>query len=310
MSKTANSAAFARGDPNHAFAFTRLDVPGAFQTAPSGINAQGQIVGWYFKALGGPASGFIYDDGEYTTVVYPGAAFTQLRGISAEGDIVGTYRMAGEPPVNTHGFILAKSGEFIPVNYPGHTNTIAQRILPDGTILGCYHDGDQGASMHGMTKGRAGFSEISTFASMSNGATPGGGKVVGLFTDRAAGKGRAYLIEDGVFTAFDAPGSDFTAAWDISPNGTIVGLFEDAAAPKQLHGYVLERGEFTTIDVPNSAYTDVFGINPRGDIVGKFRETANGPFHGYVATRRAGHGGGNDYDDTEGEDRGSSSSTR
>jgi len=268
---------------NDSYTFTRLDVPGAFQTLPSGINARGQIVGSYFKAEGGLPSGFIYDNGEYTTVVYPGAVLTQLRGISG-GDIVGTYRMPGEPSINIHGFILTKSGEFIPVNYPGHTSTIAQRILPDGTILGCYHDGDQMASMHGFTKGRAGFSEINTFASMNNGATPGGGKVVGLFTDMAAGKQRAYLIEGGVFTAFDAPGSTVTSAWDINPNGTIVGLFGDAA--KLTHGYVLERGEFRTIDFPNSVYTDVFGINGLGDIVGKFRETATGPFHGYVATRR------------------------
>lgn len=320
LSKTANSAAFSRGGPDHSYTFTRLDVPGAFQTVPSGINAEGLIVGWYFQGTGCPVApcvvrGFTFNDGVFTTVVYHDAtltntAFTQLRGVGPSGEIVGSYRMAGEPGVNAHGFILTKSGEFIPVNYPGHTNTIAQRVLPDGTILGCYHDGDQMASMHGMTKGRTGFSEIGEFASMQNGGTPGGRKVVGLFTDMSAGKGRAYLMEKGVFTPFDAPGSDFTAAWDISPNGTIVGLFEDAAAPKQLHGYVLERGEFTTIDFPNSAYTDVFGINPRGDIVGKFRETATGPFHGYVATRRPGHGGGNDYDDTEGEDRGSSSSTR
>ena len=66
------------------------------------------------------------------------------------------------------------------------------------------------------------------------------------------------------------------------------------------NGYVLEQwrvsggelsGTYTTIDFPLSAttraaYTDVFGINAAGDIVGKFRETAAGPFHGYVATRK------------------------
>jgi len=72
----------------------------------------------------------------------------------------------------------------------------------------------------------------------------------------------------------------------MSPSGTIVGLFQDAALPHSTHGYVLEREQFSTIDYPNSAYTDVFGINASGDLVGKFRETATGPFHGYVATRK------------------------
>jgi hypothetical protein len=103
----------------------------------------------------------------------------------------------------------------------------------------------------------------------------------------ATGKGRAYVLEGGEFTPFDAPNSFATAAWDMSPSGTIVGLFQDAGLPHSTHGYVLDRGQFSTIDYPSSAYTDVFGINASGEIVGKFRETPTGPFHGYVATRKA-----------------------
>jgi len=136
---------------------------------------------------------------------------------------------------------------------------------------------------------------------MNNGGTPGARTLTGLFTDMvgtAAQKGRGYVIEDGDFTPFDAPGSDLTAAWDMNRAGTIVGLFRDAGT-RSTHGFVLEdwrvsggtlRGSFTTINFPlspatNAAYTDVFGINAWGDIVGKFQETAGGPFHGYVATR-------------------------
>jgi hypothetical protein len=138
--------------------------------------------------------------------------------------------------------------------------------------------------MHGMMLHGMSASAIDMPASMNNGATPGLRKVVGLFTDMDMGnRGRAYVIEDGVFTPFDAPGSTYTDAWDMNPAGTIVGSFADNAGRR--HGYLLERGTFTTIDFPGAVYTDVFGINPRGDIVGKFRDVANGPFHGYVATR-------------------------
>jgi hypothetical protein len=290
-SYTVISQSSARGAAK-SYTFTRLDVPGAFQTVSSGINAGGMIVGWYFQGTGCPSApcvvrGFIFDDGVFTTVVYHNAAltdavFTQLRGVGPSGEIVGTYRMAGEPAVNFHGFGLTTGGEFFRVDYPGHTNTIAQRILPDGTILGCYHDGDQGASMHGMLRDKDGFSAIDMAMTMHNGATPSGHRIAGLFTD--AGKGRAYVLENGVFTPFDAPNSFSTAAWDMSPSGTIVGLFQDAALPHPTHGFVLERGQFTTIDYPGSAYTDISGINASGDLVGKFRETATGPFHGYVAT--------------------------
>jgi len=304
------SQSFSRGAAR-SYTFTQFDVPGAFQTVPSGINARGVIVGWYFSGSGCPSApcmvkGFIFKDGAFTTVVYHNAvtgtdaALTQLRGIGPSGEIVGSYRMTGEPPVNFHGFILTTGGEFVPVDYPGHTSTIPQRILPDGTILGCYHDTDQMLTMHGIWKDKNGFSAVDRATTMNNGGTPSGRKITGLFTDMVgttAEKGRGYVIEDGVFTPFDAPGSDWTTAWDMNPAGTIVGWFEEDGT-SNVHGYVLEQwrvsggelsGTYTTIDFPltpatNAAYTDVFGVNASGDLVGKFRVTATGPFHGYVAT--------------------------
>jgi hypothetical protein len=306
-SYAAISPSFARGAAKP-YTFTRFDVPGAFQTIPSGINADGVIVGWYFSGTGCPAApcvvrGFILEDGVYTTVSYRNPAgteafITQLRGIGPSGEIVGSYRMPGEPPVNFHGFLRTREGDFVSVDYPGHINTIPQRILPNGTILGCYHDTDMMATMHGMLRDKDGFSAIDQMASMHNGATPSGRTITGLFTDMT-GKPRGYVIDDGVFTPFDVPNSVGTAAWDMSPSGTIVGLFAPAGA-STIHGFVLEQwrvvdgsvsGTYTTITFPvspsvNANYTDVFGINASGDIVGKFREGPTGPFHGYIATRK------------------------
>ncbi len=288
----------------------QLDVPGATATIPSGINAAGEVVGWYSQA--GVTRGFTYFDGVLTpNIVYPGAAFTQLRGIAPGGDIVGSYRNPGEPTVNLHGFVLTTDGTFIPVNYPGHTNHISQRLLPDGTILGCFHDTDQMVTMKGVeisrkaympnanTSSASGYSSIDAFASMTNGGTPGGNTVAGLYTDMESGQSRGFVIDHGTFAGFDVPGSDGTNAWDMNPSGTIVGLFA-AAEDGSTHGFVLEHwrisdgavvGQFTTIDYPLSAttiapYTDVFGINVAGDLVGKYRDTPTGPPHGYIATRQ------------------------
>jgi hypothetical protein len=302
----ANSQGSARGAAKFSYTFTELRIDGATGTIASGINARGRVVGWYLQP--GLTQGFIYEAGKYTTqIVYPDVQagahviVTQLRGIGPGGEIVGTYRKMGEPVITAaHGFILTTSGKFIPVDYPDHINTIAQRILPNGTILGCYHDLDQMNSMHGMSinwrssdrrnpdpRRRHGISAVSMAASMSNGGTPDGRRITGLFTDMTVNRGRAYVLEGGKFTPFDAPNSSSTAAWDMSPSGTIVGLFADAAKPQATHGFVLERGQFTTINFPNSTYTDVFGTNASGDLVGKYKVTADVSFHGYVATRRA-----------------------
>ena len=125
-SYAANSPSFARGAAS-SYTFTRIDVPGATATQPSGINTGGRVVGWYMQ--GGVTRGFIYDAGAWTTgIVYPGAAFTQLRGIGPDGTIVGIYRNANEVanPVAFHGFILTTDGGAAYITLTGPAKTLEQ----------------------------------------------------------------------------------------------------------------------------------------------------------------------------------------
>src|SRR5207302_2531879 len=162
------------------FAFAVLEVPGAQRTVASGIDRDGQIVGYYGDSAGA-THGFLFRAGTYETIDFTGAAFTQAFGIGASGEIVGSYRLAGEPVLNFHGFRRSRDGRFARVDSPGHLNTIAQRILSDGTILGCRHDNDFGASMKGVVfRGHAN-QEVEAFGSMDNGATPDLRRIVGLY---------------------------------------------------------------------------------------------------------------------------------
>src|SRR5262245_41489584 len=149
LALTAGAQAPAAQDKNQAFEYYTFDaVPDASSTSPQGINARGDIVGNYTK--GGVTYGFVWSEGVLTSIDYPGAVSTDARGINARGDIVGAYRIAGEPPVNIHGYLLSKHGKFSPVNFPGHTSTIPQRITANGLILGCRHDTDTMVTMRGI----------------------------------------------------------------------------------------------------------------------------------------------------------------
>jgi uncharacterized membrane protein len=258
--------------------FTRLDVPGSETTIASGINASGHIVGWYRDGTADRVHGFLLRDGAYTSVDYPDAVLTQLHGIGPDGDIVGSYRKAGEAKMDFHGFRLTPAGAFIDVGVAGHANSIAQRILPDGTILGCYHDDDWTTTMRGVTFAPEGPAILDMPATMSNGGTPDGRTVVGLVMDTR----RAFIVDEGVLSLFDAPGSVRTEAWDINPSGTVVGLFEDSTSAT--HGYLRQGETFTTIDYPGAASTMVFGINAAGDLVGAAKDSTGKP-HGFVAKR-------------------------
>ncbi|MFL5613580.1 MAG: hypothetical protein ACJ796_07970 [Gemmatimonadaceae bacterium] len=281
---------FDRSTPT--FSYATIDAPGAILTNAQGINAGGDIAGWYLDAAQ-RFHGFVVHDGTFSTVDYPSEQSgvveqTQVRGIGADGAVVGNHWNNGElaaNPAADHGFERTAAGEFQIVHYPDHLNEIPQRILPDGTILGCRHDMDMMASMHGIVIAGNSATDIGVPASMNNGSTPSGRLQVGFFTDMA-NVTHGYTIENGAFTPFMVPGSSATNAWDVSPRGDIVGAYKNATG---FHGFVETDAGYTTIDMPvaGTTATRVFGVNARGDVVGAYvvGTGAKAVTHAFVATR-------------------------
>jgi len=227
--------------------------------------------------------GYLFRDGQFTTIDFPGSAFTEAWGVGPDGDVVGDYRFAGEPTVNFHGYMRTKDGVFVPVNDPPHINTVAQRILPDGTIIGCRHDTDQMSTMRGIVISAEGvITELDQFGSMGTGGTPDGRRIVGFYTNMAENRVEGFLIDNGEFTPLFVPGSTITRAFDINPAGEIVGVNVTAGV---FHGFALMDGSYVSIDVPGATGTRAWGINARGDIVGVYATGATN--HGFLrkATR-------------------------
>ena len=238
-----------------------------------GINARGDVVGSFTEGIGrnSVTHGFLLSKGEFTVIDFPGAQGTIARGINSRGEIVGSYRLLDDPPVAARGFLLTTKGEFVNVHDPDHSWEIAQRIMPNGTIVGCRHDQDQMATMKGVIIGRDGASDIDAFGSMNNGATPDLQLMVGFWFNMMDNQSQGYMIENGVFTSFMVPGSNATNAWDVNPDGAIVGVYSVGIPPAVTTRGFLKIGEtYTTIHYPGSAVTRAFGINPRGDIVGNY----------------------------------------
>lgn len=247
--------------------YSTIAPAGARASTAFGINSRGEAVGT-FVDQNGVQHGFVWKNGEFRSIDVPGARATAARGISPDGDIVGNYSLPVDPPgLGSRGFLLTKHGEFVDVHFPGHTWVIPQRILPDGSILGCYHDHDQMESMRGVVIGKDGASEIDAFGSMNNGATPDRQLMVGFWFNMMDNQQQGYTIENGVFSSFMVPGSTATNAWDVNPEGSIVGVYSVGAA---VRGFVKTGETYLTIQYPGSTGTRVFGVNPRGDLVGNY----------------------------------------
>jgi uncharacterized membrane protein len=114
---------------------------------------------------------------------------------------------------------------------------------------------------------------------MHNGITPGGGTVVGLHFPEP-GKSRGYALTGDTVNFINFPGSTFTQAWDLNPDGTIVGQYDLGGKTR---GFYLDENGYVSIEPSGALATRAFGINPQGDIVGVYTDASG--THGFVLRR-------------------------
>lgn len=289
------------------YVFSSFDFPGAAVTQAYGINARGDIVGTYQKpAPGNSNHGFLLEGGRFTTIDFPGGntSYSLATAISPAGDIAGYYGVIGGAATSAFGFLRDKHGRWTtlpdPIEPPPTMTPSPFRILPDGTMLGCFHYATPGGayiSMHGFTltpDGNVTRFDYPTAAPMAMhyGATPDGRTIVGVYTQ--AGVNHGYLLDDGVLSTFDVPGSARTTPQDINAAGVIVGTYRNPGeSSTTLHSFVLDTHRSTDetkweyallVDVPGASITRIRGINSGGDLVGDYIG-ADGKNHAFVASR-------------------------
>ena len=118
------------------FTYTTLNAPlGINGTYINGINASGQIVGYYQDAIA--YHGFSYKNGTWATIDDPlGVNGTKATGVDGNGNIVGYYYDAN---LTVHGFIYDGSS-YSTLDAPNAHSTAIEGISFDGVIVGVYAD--------------------------------------------------------------------------------------------------------------------------------------------------------------------------
>jgi len=266
--------------------FTTIDVPGAADIRPSGINDRGDIVGTYLDTNNN-VNGFILTSKDgLTPIDVPGATETEVFGINDRGDIVGNYRRAGLPTGGGgvfHGFLLS-GGTLIFIDVSPNIYTAPWAVNARGTIVGYYQPPTTGS--HSFLRDTDG--TLTTFdpGVLSNRAQGinARGEIVGIYDIPGpppfGSRTHGYLIDkDGALTSIDVPGALDTFAMGINARGDIVGFYFDFTA-FTTRGFLLTNDGFAFIDVPGASETQLWAINARGQIVGSYR--AGGQTHGFL----------------------------
>ena len=248
---------------------TNFDVSGAGSgrnqgTNPFGINASGEITGYYTDTSGVP-HGFLRDvSGNITTFDATGAGTSKGQGtrpfaIDAGGDVTGIYV---DTKGTYHGFVRTADRSITSFDAPG-----AAAILYRGTFPFCI-DAE--------------------------------GDVAGMYFDTSGAAHGFVRAANGTITGFNAPNAgtaNFQGTYSLGINtaGEIVGLYLDQITV--LHGFTRTiGGTIISFDVPGAGISmgrlggygalegsGAFSINDSGVIVGSYLD-ANSVSHGFIET--------------------------
>jgi hypothetical protein len=107
------------------------------------------------------------------------------------------------------------------------------------------------------------------------------GMILGVTGDPlTTGTLEGFVLDQGRFTTFRAPGAPITFARDLNNRGQIVGFSTSDPALTDARGFLLARGAngpFTPIDVPGAPRSAATGLNDTGAIVGIYENTDTAP---------------------------------
>lgn len=258
--------------------FTTVDVPGAGVTNVSGINTNGDMVGWYSQADNTPASGFLLSGGNFTFLNYPSAYETVARSINDSGVIAGYAGILHDAAYV--GFTYTE-GTFTKVRVGNSGYNYAEGIDNLGDIVGGY----------GNIGSNNGFEEAGT--KFRNVTPPGNwnavlatgvnnlGQIVGATT---AASTSGFFYTKGKFQTIAVPGSNGTTSpMGINDAGIVIGSYFGCSTSCGYHGFALLKGKYLSFDYPGSVTTFALGINSLGQIVGCY-SLSDGITHGYVTS--------------------------
>jgi probable HAF family extracellular repeat protein len=269
--------ATAADEPPLAFKFTTVNVPGATQTFPGGINNAGVVVGGY-EDSSQVFHGYILSGKKLTKLDDPKGIGTLCSNLAPDGAIavVGYYIASDGTSV---GF-LYKNGIFTDISGPqGTTASAAFGINDSGAIVGDYTDAN--GNTHGFLLNGTKYTTLNVPGALSTVAygINNTGNIVVSWED-SQGDYKSSLYNGKTYKTIDVPGAIQSIAQGINSVGDVVYEWANSG----FHGALLQTGKYYKFNYPGAQVTNGSGINDKSTIVGWFEVTNGGPASGFKAT--------------------------
>ncbi len=184
-----------------------------------GINKYGEISGSYYDNYRKGESGFLINNGVFSSYLIPGSSQTAIYGINGNGDFVGLSDVLPHAFVNVNGVV----SQF---RYPGASSTMALGIAADDTVVGFVHiSGRHQAFLRGPAGQFALLKVPGADSSYAYGINNVAHQIVGYYYDGVRNRGFVYDYITGAYTTVEYPEPNIlsTVITGVNSQGVIVG---------------------------------------------------------------------------------------
>ena len=253
-----------------------FDYPGADHTYVTGMNDQGDFVGYYIA--GGITRGFAVMGADTMELIFPGSAQTYAHGINNERDIVGKYNDSGAQTDN-EGFLYDYSlQDYTDLTFLLNNGNYTQvtDINDDGCWAGSFRSGTSAYLMrdcNGHTTDR--YNLLSTFGTAIN----EWGDVAGYYIDGA--EYTSFIrTGPGLFFLINYPNNIKTRIFGMNDLNMVVGDFANSKG-FLFDGFNQGGTAYEEIIIPDAITVTPQDINNEEQICGYFTD-AQGNTHGFL----------------------------
>lgn len=228
-----------------------------------GMSDAGHIVGGHITA-DGQHRGYVWHDGNLTTLPTLGGGDSQALDVNSRGDVVGRSQSETGSALAT----LWRSAQPTSLGALGGSHSEARAINDAGTVVGFSSRSGRGLAPFVWANGV--MSELPTPAGNGGGASDINEKgwIVGAAWTADFSFMRAVIWKDGVMAEIPSFGGFFSEAVGINENGDVVGY---SMTPQgEMRAFVWTGGAtITDIGLPGSTLSIAEAINDAGVVVGR-----------------------------------------
>lgn len=243
-----------------------------------GLNATGQLTGFFYVVGDHPNHAFLYSDNQLSDLGVLGGRTSEGHFINQSGQIVGKATLADN--VNTHAFLFS-GNSLQDLGTLGGPSSSATAINDSGMIMGT-SDLPAGAGSTGFVYVNGSMTGLGDFGGNYNNplALNNAGVIVGE-AGVPSGDVHAYCWSNGVLTDLGTLGGTYSAAFAVNDSGLIVGeSWVDAA--NTTHAFVVSNGVMVDLGTFGGTYSSASQVNAKGQVIGVSNTSGDAETHGFL----------------------------